>query len=250
MLKKRKTAMTSVTFRSLSVDEVIKTVKNSGLDGIEWGGDVHVPAGNYELAKEVGNKTRAEGLEVVSYGSYYTVGKNENYIFEFEKVLQTALALGTKTIRIWNYHKASSLCSSEEFESAVAELKAICNIADKRGVVVAMEFHGSSLNDCATATKRVLQAVRVENLKTYWQPLFDFEQNIKDIKTLKDYILNVHVYKWVFGEEIERKLLSSANQEWAKYVELIDDGVFIIEFTKDDDVDNFIKDAKTLRSLV
>ena len=111
MCKNKKAAMTSVTFRLLSIDEVIKVVKESGLYGIEWGGDVHVPAGEYERAKIVGEKTRSAGLEVTSYGSYYCIGKYEDYLTEFKKVVKTALNLGTNVIRIWNYNKKSSLCT-------------------------------------------------------------------------------------------------------------------------------------------
>ena len=43
---KIKTGMTSVTFRKKSAEDVIAIVKEAGLDGIEWGGDIHVPAGD------------------------------------------------------------------------------------------------------------------------------------------------------------------------------------------------------------
>ena len=250
MYKNKKSAMTSVTFRSLSVDDIISLVKESGLDGIEWGGDVHVPVGDYRLARCVGEKTRAEGLEVISYGSYYTVGQQKDYLAVFEKVVETALALGTRTVRIWNYHKASSLCSDLEFKNAVTELKQICEYAAKKDVTVAMEFHSGSLNDNAMSCRKVLQAVNKVNLKTYWQPLYDIEKNLQEITELKNYILNVHVYKWIQNKDIERMPISSAKMEWENYITLIGKGTFIIEFVKDDSPQNFIGDAKTLKELL
>ena len=40
-----KTGVCSVTFRNLNVERIIELVVEAGLDGIEWGGDVHVPTG-------------------------------------------------------------------------------------------------------------------------------------------------------------------------------------------------------------
>ena len=36
------TGLVSVTFRDKTPEEIISTVKQCGLEGIEWGGDVHV----------------------------------------------------------------------------------------------------------------------------------------------------------------------------------------------------------------
>ena len=64
------TGLTSITFRKLSIDEIIALTASAGLDGIEWGSDVHVPQGDTELAESVKAKTEAAGLKVCSYGSY------------------------------------------------------------------------------------------------------------------------------------------------------------------------------------
>jgi len=61
-----KTGLVSITFRKLNTDEIIDLVQRSGLEGIEWGGDVHVPHGNIDNAQEVGRKTREAGINVAS----------------------------------------------------------------------------------------------------------------------------------------------------------------------------------------
>ena len=63
--------LVSISFRNLCPEEIIDITKESGLLGIEWGGDLHVPHGDVPVAAEVGSKTREAGLEVSSYGSYY-----------------------------------------------------------------------------------------------------------------------------------------------------------------------------------
>ena len=69
-----KTGLVSVTFRKLSPEEIIKLVSQSGLDGIEWGGDIHVPHGDVKKARDIAQITKDEGLIVASYGSYYSLG--------------------------------------------------------------------------------------------------------------------------------------------------------------------------------
>ena len=58
-----KTGLTSVSFRKLSAEEVIEIAAKAGVDGIEWGSDVHVPATNTEYAKEIAEKTREKDLK-------------------------------------------------------------------------------------------------------------------------------------------------------------------------------------------
>ena len=41
-----KSGLVSITFRELNPLEIIRLVSKAGLDGIEWGGDVHVPHGD------------------------------------------------------------------------------------------------------------------------------------------------------------------------------------------------------------
>ena len=48
-----KTGLVSVTFRELASREIVALVANAGLDGIEWGGDVHVPHGELSTARQV-----------------------------------------------------------------------------------------------------------------------------------------------------------------------------------------------------
>ncbi|NDC87712.1 MAG: sugar phosphate isomerase/epimerase, partial [Bacteroidetes bacterium] len=49
-----KTALLSITFRSLQAERIIALAAQAGLDGIEWGGDVHVPPTNLAHAQRIG----------------------------------------------------------------------------------------------------------------------------------------------------------------------------------------------------
>ena len=49
-----KTGLTSVTFRRKTQEEIVALAAQAQLDGIEWGGDVHVPPGDLPAAKAAG----------------------------------------------------------------------------------------------------------------------------------------------------------------------------------------------------
>ena len=67
--------LVSVTFRALSPAEIVELVARAGLEGIEWGGDVHAPHGDVARARDVYRRTVDAGLAIPSYGSYYRPGK-------------------------------------------------------------------------------------------------------------------------------------------------------------------------------
>ena len=68
-----KAGICSITFRRKNPDEIVRLAEQAGLDAIEWGGDVHVPAGDTAVARRVGQITLDAGLSVSSYGSYERV---------------------------------------------------------------------------------------------------------------------------------------------------------------------------------
>ena len=124
---KFKTGLVSISFRALQPDEILKLVKDSGLEAIEWGGDVHAVAGNLPLAEQIAGATRALGLRMPEYGSYYRIGFSEPA--HFEEVLASARVLGTPIIRVWAGKKSPSLVTPEEYEAIVADARRICRMA-------------------------------------------------------------------------------------------------------------------------
>ena len=238
--------LTSVTFRKKTCDEIIALAVENGLSCIEWGGDIHVPCNSLVHAREVGNKTRDAGLVPLSYGSYFRPGTGEN----FESVIETALALSTKTIRIWTPSVDAECITEDAFSQIVEELKGISDIAAKAGLVVATEFHNGTYSDSAEHCKKLLDAVGRTNFKTYWQPLYDVERNLSDIKNLLGYIENVHVYNWVYGKIVTRKLLSENESDWVQYATLLKDKNLLLEFVKDDSDENFKRDVISLNNIL
>ncbi len=61
-----RSGLVSITCRKLTPQEVVSLCARAGVRGIEWGGDVHVPAGDVALAREVGALTAYRGRDVAA----------------------------------------------------------------------------------------------------------------------------------------------------------------------------------------
>lgn len=239
-----KLGATSVTFRQLAVNDVIELFKC--LDGIEWGGDIHVPAGDILLAKDVYKRTVDAGLSVLSYGSYYRLCSNES----FSPVCKTAVAIKAPQIRVWAGNAASAAADINYFKMAVSNLKKIATEAASEGIRIGLEYHPNTLTDNFQTAKKLLCEANEENVFTYWQPnnSLSVEEHLKEITTLREYIGSVHVFNW----DSEKRLpLCDGKSTWKKYIEALGnkDIPYIMEFVKDDSAEQFIKDAKALKSI-
>ena len=92
--------LVSITFRKLTVEQIIDLCVEAGVKCIEWGGDVHVPPTDPANAARVGKLTAEAGLQVGAYGSYYRCGEADN-TSTFEQVVEAAKLLNAPTIRVW-----------------------------------------------------------------------------------------------------------------------------------------------------
>lgn len=220
--------LVSVTFRQLPPEDVIAFTAQAGLEGIEWGGDVHVPPGDIARARLVGQMTRDAGLEVASYGSYYRLDGDG-----FEAVLETAQALGAPNIRVWAGRVGSAEATPEQWVRAVADARRLA------GIDLSVEFHQGTLCDSVAATLRFLG--EVESFKTYWQPRTSDESP----EALLPHLSNLHVFHWT--AEGRRPLAEGAG-EWRRYLEVLEGERWaLLEFVKDDSPEQGLRDAETLR---
>ena len=245
--------LVSITFRQLSPQEIVTLVAEAGLEGIEWGGDVHVPHGEPATAREVARITRDAGLAVAAYGSYYRVGHDEPA--PFEAVLDTAAELGAPLVRVWAGKVASEEADEAHWNNVVAESRRIADLAARRDVVVAYEFHSGTLTDTNDSARRLLETAAHDNVKTYWQPppAHCPQMCVAGIRAVAPWLAHVHVYAWNWdGKNYTRLPMSEGAENWAGYLREIGavDGVrfAMIEFVKDDEPANFLADAATLRN--
>lgn len=257
-----KTGVCSVTFRGLSVSQVVELACKAGLDGIEWGGDTHVPAGNPSAAREARHLTREAGLNVASYGSYFRVLNQAGQPEPFEPVLESALELGADTIRIWAGSRPSDTVDAKVRENLIDRLLESLDIARQAGVRLALEFHTNTLSDSNAATLSFLQEVNHPNLFTYWQPIYwitDPDYRLTGLKQLADQILNIHVFHWKFspgagswGDSTDRRPLHEGGCDWKRYFRVplnpVTEHYALMEFVRNDAPEQFLRDAAVLKS--
>jgi len=245
----------SVTFRGHTPQEIIALTVEAGLKGIEWGGDIHVPAGHLEQATTVGRLTREAGLIVSAYGSYYTVGKSRDEGIRFEEVLKTAEALNAPIIRIWAGEKSSIEATKAYRRKVVEETKEIADKAGRRGICLAFEFHDNTLNDTYLASKELLIELAHPHIKTYWQPLHGAGPDINGmgIDLILPWIVGVHIFHWWPRAEVRLPLQDGIN-DWKQYIfqlSKISETISCnLEFVKDNSPEQFLNDANVLLDLI
>jgi len=247
------TGLCSISFRELKPREIVDIVCQAALEGIEWGGDVHVCPGDTACAREVRDMTEDAGLRVASYGSYYRVAASEAEGVSFDSVLETAVALGAPDVRVW-----AGDCGSAEADEAcrrqvVSETRRIADVAAREGVTVCYEFHGGSLADTNDSTKALLEEIGHENVRTYWQPALGqtVQYRIEGLEALLPWLANLHVFHWQGIEPRVRLPLADGEEEWMQYLSRTRstgrNHYALMEFARDDRPELLLEDARVLK---
>ena len=243
--------LVSITFRKLSPGEIVALCQDAKLAGIEWGGDLHVPHGDLARAREVRARTLDGGLRVAAYGSYYRCGSTAAENPAFARILETAVALGAPTIRVWAGGLASAATDETRRGHVVADLRRIADQAARVGVTISTEFHADTLTDTNASAARLLAEVDHPNLRTYWQPHNgeDTEECVRGLEAVLPRVGNIHVFHW-WPTHAERHPLATGAERWARFLRplstLPDERFAMLEFVRDDAVSAFTEDAETL----
>lgn len=212
--------LVSISFRQESPETIIQASKAAGLRAIEWGGDVHVPAGDRETARRVGDATRKAGLTVAAYGSYYRLGTAADPSPAFSQVLDTAQALGAPVIRLWAGTAGSAEVSQEARAAWAAEARQLAGMADKAGVTLTLECHNNTLTDRWESAVAFLKQVNHPRLRMYWQPnqFEDSAYNRRAAQELAPFTRHVHVFQW----DAERRYpLAQGREDWRIYRDIL-----------------------------
>lgn len=235
----------TVTFRDLSVKDILHLAEKNQLEALEWGGDVHLPPGDFETAKQIRKESEKIGVKYTSYGSYYFLQESQN----FHEVLKTAKTLGAKTIRVWAGKKASKDADSSYIDHLIQETLEIADLAAEEKIKIAFEYHSGTLTDTPEAAYRLMNKINHPNLSLYWQPSeqLSVSGRQESLKKLLPVISNVHVFHW--KDFYNRYSLKEGETEWKSYLKLLQnkDRVYYFEFVQNNSVDQFIWDLKTLR---
>jgi sugar phosphate isomerase/epimerase len=267
-----KAGMCSVTLAKCSVEEVLEIAVQGGLQGIEWWGNGHVKHGDLESARRVRDLTAAAGLEVSSYGSYYRVGVSEGAGLSFQSVLDTAVALGAPTIRVWAGDRDTCNADAAFIKAVVDDTNRIADLAAEQGISITFEFHGGTLTDRNETAIRFAAQVSHPNIFFSWQSPhgYTMEHCLEGLRGLLPRLSTVHVYHWTIGsyeqntvnetvrplkwpEDYFRHPLADGTERWGKYIAAVRttgrNHFFLLEFVKDDSLEQVVADACTLSTL-
>jgi sugar phosphate isomerase/epimerase len=247
-----RSGLVSITFRSLSVAEVVDLARTTGIDGIEWGGDVHVPPGDMQRAREVKHMTEDAGLSVSAYGSYYRLRRDADEEHPFEAVLASAVALGAPTIRVWAGNQPSAAVDTAERARIVEQSRRVADMAAAPGISIAYEYHSNTLTDTLASALDLLQTVDHPNIRTFWQPPNGMPpaESRAGLDAVAEWVSNIHCFHW-WPTSKERHPLAAGEANWSLYLEKIaalpGDRFVSVEFVKDDAPAQFLEDAATLK---
>jgi 3-dehydroshikimate dehydratase len=247
--------LVSVTFRSLAPKDIIQLAVETRLEGIEWGGDIHVPPGDLANAREVARATREAGLEVAAYGSYYRAGESEKSGLRFAQVCETAAVLQAPTIRIWAGTGNSADVTPAYRELVVEDINRVAAMAAEAGMSVSLEFHVKTLTDTVESTLELLKVTPPDRVRSYWQPPVGQEPDValEGLQRILPRLSNVHVFHW-WPDSRTRLPLEDGREIWKRYLELAQspnrNGWAMLEFVKNDDPEQLKRDARTLHEIL
>ncbi|MEV1066206.1 TIM barrel protein [Streptomyces sp. NPDC050263] len=241
----------SVTLRRLDVAGVLAAAVDAGLECVEWGADVHVPAGEEAVAADVRAATEEAGLTVASYGSYYRAGHSDPGAFD--GVLRSAVLLGAPRIRVWAGATGTDETSPDARAAVVGDTRRAAALAADAGVRLAYEFHRNTLTDGADRALRLLDEIDHPGVRTYWQPPLDVSDAdaLRGLDALIDRVAAVHAFSWWPGTT--RRPLSARGELWRSALARLRAAGrpldVLLEFVPDDDEKALAREVRTLRSL-
>jgi 3-dehydroshikimate dehydratase len=243
--------LVSVTYRALDPAKIVALAVRAGLSGIEWGGDIHVPHGDIGSARLVRALTSEAGLEVAAYGSYYRTGPLGGEGPTFEAVLETAVALGAPTVRVWAGSREPSE-SDEAYRGAIQDdARRIADLAASVGITVAFEYHRGTLTGTFESARQLLARVDHPNLRTLWQPPegADVDECLVGLTAILPWLANIHVFHW-WPDAGTRRPLEDGTDRWHRFLDIAAsdgrDRFALLEFVEGNDPDVLVREARTL----
>ncbi|MEM8737569.1 MAG: TIM barrel protein [Planctomycetota bacterium] len=250
--------LASVTFRDLAVPEVCRLAADHGMEGIEWAADRHAPPGQLQHARRLARLSHEHRLHAAAYGTYYRLGVTEPRAWA--GILDTAEALGTAVLRVWCGDLGSHAAGPYDRQRVVDDARRAADLAQRRGMTMACEWHGGTLTDTPASAQNLFEAVDHPAFQTYWQPRARVPHPtcLADLQTALPRLIGLHVFHW-HPATAQRLPLALGEDNWRAYLQQARSHLSVhapepryalLEFVKNDDPAQFAHDAETLHRLL
>ena len=239
-----KLGLVSVSFRKYSPEEIIIAAKKAGLECIEWGSDIHAPAGDTDKLKNIAELQKKHGISCCSYGTYFTLGTTD--LNELENYIHSAKILGTNVLRVWCGKKSKAEHTEAERNRFIEECKKAAKIAEENDAYICMECHNWSYTETLDGALDLMNAVNSPNFLMYWQPnqFKDEDTNLKYAEAISPYCKVIHAFNWK-GDN--RFSLAEGTEIWRKYLNKLKNiKTVLLEFMPDDKIESLETEAKAL----
>jgi sugar phosphate isomerase/epimerase len=248
----------SVTFRSLSTDEVVETALRAGVEGIEWGSDVHAPPGGGPAIAALAARSRDAGLEIVSYGSYLGMAPPDGDDAPVvDAVLDSAEALGAPMVRIWTELGVTPTSSAADRRRVTERTAALVDRIAERGLLATLEFHPATLTEAAASANELFDAIARPGLRTHWQPdpALPVDAALTELAAVTRHLAHLHTFTWGPTGIDDRRPLVEGAKLWTAALALADrDGAdlpgrryALCEYVRGDEPEQLVADVRALR---
>ena len=249
----------SITFRTLDADAVLALAVRAEVEGIEWGADGHVPPGGGAAVERLGARCRDAGVEVVSYGSYLGFGPPDGEDAALiDAVLDSADALGAPMVRIWAELGVGPDAPDGERSRVEARVATLAAAVSSRELVPVLEFHPDTLTETAASANALIDGLGIPEVRTHWQPYPSRPDGeaLAELTRVTPRLAHLHAFSWGPGGIGERRALADGAELWTRALAIADHDAAplrgrrfaLCEYVRDDDPDQFVADAATLRT--
>ena len=251
-----RTALCTIAFKELPVEQVLDLAKDHGLDGVEvWGKEPHMgETYDADRVAKLRDAIAERGLDVSAFGSYVKP-EMDDFPALSQAALEITVGLGTRVMRIWSGGGASAKATPEAYALAVEGLKDLCPRAADMGVTLAFEFHDNSICDNAASIVKLIGDVGCPNLKCYYQPSRreGADDPYEAAEIVGPYVVNVHAQNYVESGQ-QRVTIEGGDVDYRRVVPILQkhgfDGYLEIEFVNEEDkLEALATDAAFLRDL-
>lgn len=240
--------LVSISFRGNTPEEILSAMRAAGLSHIEWGSDVHAPYTDRARLSELAALQRAYGITCSSYGTYFKFGQAP--VSELNGYIDGALALGTDLLRIWAGTKSPAAMTASEREVLFRDCAEAAEIAERRGVTLALECHRNTYTEEKEAALSLMRGIDSRHFRMYWQPAQwrSARENLDYARALAPYTERLHVFHW----DADRRFpLADGIEAWKAYLRQFPENAYLLlEFMPDDLLSSLAREAEALRKII